>query len=45
MKKKDELIIMKVWKSKLKNQKMITIPKDCDIQDGDYVKVEKIKKK
>ena len=40
---KQEKIIMKVWKNKTKNQKLITIPKDCDIQEGDYVEVRKIK--
>ena len=33
---------MKVWKNKAKNQKLITIPKGCDIQEGDYVEVKKI---
>jgi len=36
-------VIMKVWKNKAKNQKLITIPKDCDIQEGDYVEVKKVK--
>lgn len=40
---KEEKIIMKVWKNKIKNQKLITIPKDCDIQEGDYVEVKKTK--
>jgi hypothetical protein len=35
-------IIRKVWKNKGSNQKLITIPKDCDIKDGDYVEVKKI---
>jgi hypothetical protein len=43
MAKKEKTIIMKVWKNKLKNQKMITIPKDCDIEEGDYVKIIKVK--
>ena len=34
MKKK---IIQKVWKNKGNNQKLVTIPKDCDIKEGDYV--------
>ena len=34
---------MKVWKNKLKNQKLITIPKECDIQEGDYVEIIKVK--
>jgi hypothetical protein len=36
-------IIVKVWKNKSNMQKCITIPKDCDIKDGDYVEVIKIK--
>ena len=40
---KQEKVIMKVWKNKAKNQKLITIPKDCDIQDGDYVEIKKVK--
>ena len=35
-------IIMKVWKNKLQNQKLLTVPKDCDIQEGDYVELKKI---
>lgn len=36
-------IIMKVWKNKIRNQKLITIPKECDIKEGDYVEIKKIK--
>lgn len=36
-------VIMKVWKNKSRNQKLITIPKDCDIDEGDYVEVKKVK--
>jgi len=43
MSKQEKKIIMKVWKNKIKNQKLITIPKDCDIQEGDYVEVKKIR--
>ena len=35
-------VVMKVWKNKQNNQKLVTIPKDCDIQEGDYVKIEKV---
>jgi len=35
-------IFVKVWLAKKKNQKQITIPKDCDIKEGDYVSVEKV---
>jgi len=43
MAKQEKKIIMKVWKNKAKNQKLITIPKDCEIQEGDYVEVKKVK--
>ena len=43
MSKQEKKIIMKFWKNKAKNQKLITIPKDCDIQEGDYVEVKKIR--
>lgn len=36
-------IIMKVRQNKSNKQKIITIPKDCGINKGDYVKVEKVK--
>ena len=35
-------IIMKVWKNRIGNQKLITIPADSDINEGDYVLVKKI---
>lgn len=31
----------KVWKNKSNGQKLLTIPKDSDIEDGDYVWIEK----
>ncbi|MBS3749553.1 MAG: hypothetical protein KGY65_08335 [Candidatus Thermoplasmatota archaeon] len=31
----------KVWKNRSNNQKLITIPKDSDIEEGDYVWIEK----
>ena len=40
---KSKRVIMKVWKNRIKNQKLITIPKDCDIEEGDYVEVKKVK--
>jgi len=40
---KDKKIIMKVWKNKANDQKLITIPKDCDIEEGDYVEIKKMK--
>jgi len=36
-------IIMKVWTNNSTKQKLITIPKNCDIVDGDYVEIKKIK--
>lgn len=39
-------VIVKVRKNKLSNQKLVTIPKDAEhINDGDYVKIEKIDEK
>ena len=35
-------IIRRVWKNKQIDQKLITIPKDCDIDEGDYVEIKKI---
>ena len=40
--KQQKKIIMKVWKNKAKNQKLITIPKDCGIEEGDYVEIKKV---
>lgn len=34
-------IIRRVWKNKGNNQKLVTIPKDSNIEDGDYVEVIK----
>ena len=36
-------IIQKVWKNKANNQKLVTIPKNCEIKEGDYVEIKKIK--
>lgn len=38
----EKRIIMKVRQNKATGQKLITIPKDCDIEDGDYVEVKKL---
>ena len=35
----------KVYQNNMSKQKLITIPKDCDIKPGDYVWVEKIERK
>jgi hypothetical protein len=37
-----EKIIRKVWINKGNEQKLITIPKNSDIQEGDYVEIKKI---
>lgn len=36
-------IIRKVWKNKGTNQLLITMPKDSNLKEGDYVEVKKIK--
>ena len=36
-------VIVKVFLHKKANQKLATIPKDCDIQEGDYIKIIKMK--
>lgn len=36
-------IIQKVWKNKSNKQKLVTIPKDCGIKEGDYVEIKKLK--
>ena len=35
-------VIRKVWERKASGQKLVTIPKDCDIETGDHVKIIKI---
>lgn len=32
----------KVWKNKGNNQKLVTIPSGCDIEEGDDVLIEKV---
>jgi hypothetical protein len=36
-------IIRKVWKNKLANQMLVSIPKNFNINEGDYVEVKKLK--
>lgn len=38
------MIIQKIWKRNADGALFITIPKDCDLQEGDYVNVEKVSK-
>jgi len=35
----------KVWVNKGNGQKLVTIPKDSDIEDGDYVWISCVKEK
>lgn len=42
MDEKKKIIIRKVWKAKSTNQLLITIPKNSKIEEGDYVKIEKV---
>lgn len=43
MAKQNKKVIMRVWRNKFNKQKLVTIPKDCDIEEGDYVKISKVK--
>jgi len=36
-------IIVKVRENKTNKQKQVTIPFDCDIKSGEYVKIVKVK--
>ena len=36
------MIIRKVWQAKSNGTKYITVPKNCDIKEGDYVKLVKV---
>lgn len=40
--KKIKKIIRKVWKNRCANQKLVTIPKECGIEEGDYVEIIKV---
>ena len=40
---KDEIIV-KVWKNRSNNQKLVTIPTSSDIEEGDYVLIKKVGK-
>lgn len=42
MEDKKEVIIQKVWKNENANQKLVTIPKDSDISDDDFVFIQKV---
>jgi len=36
------VLIQKVYINKSNKQKLVTIPKDSEIAEGDYVKIEKV---
>ncbi len=36
------MIIKRVWKNKGNDQKLVTIPKDSDIKEGDYIQIKKV---
>ncbi len=38
------MIIRKVLLNKHNNQRTVTLPLDCDIMEGDYVEIMKVKK-
>jgi len=40
---KEGEIISRVYINKISKQKLITIPKECNINSGDYVKITKLK--
>lgn len=42
MTKEKKPIIMKVCENKTNGQKLITIPKNSNIQPGDYVEIKKV---
>lgn len=35
-------VIQKVWKNRIANQKLVTIPKTSEIKEGDFVEIKKI---
>jgi len=37
-----ERIIKRVWLNKSNKQKLVTIPKDSEIHEGDYVEIKKV---
>ena len=37
------MIIVKVFKNKANGQKIANVPKNCDIEPGDYVELIKVK--
>ena len=42
MEDKKEVIIQKVWKNENANQKLVTIPKESNISDDDFVFIQKV---
>jgi hypothetical protein len=37
-----EKIIRKVWLNKSTNQRMVSLPLDCNVKEGDYVEIIKV---
>ena len=37
------MIIKRVYRNKKSKQKLVTIPRGCEIHEGDYVEITKIK--
>jgi len=35
-------IIRKVWRNKSNKQNLVSIPKDSDIREGDYIEIKKV---
>lgn len=35
-------IIVKVYINKFNNQKLLTVPKNCGIENGDFVEIKKV---
>ena len=42
MGEKETYVCAKVWLKKSGNQKLVTVPSDCHIVEGDYVYIVKI---
>lgn len=38
----EDKVVCKVYKNKTSKQKLVTIPRDSDIEDGEYVVVKKL---
>lgn len=36
------MIVRRVWRNKANGQLLVTVPKDSEIEEGDYVKLTKV---